>query len=342
MLDLESFLVKNNIPDETWKQSGLEWQNLIDIAQDHEENKPHLTQAAEYFAKIIQGFKSVHSVRWRVKDTEHLIEKIIRKAAAGSEKYTKINKANYIEKITDLVGVRAIHLFKDEAHEIDAKIRKVWTPIETPIAYIRAGDSDEQNIVFENAGIEVKPHPAGYRSLHYVVASQPTQRKIITEIQVRTIFEEGWSEIDHRVRYPNFSDNETVEYFLNIFNRIAGNADEMGSFVKNLNARLSLMEENLKQATIEKEKSIAAMTQALQELENAKEKDAKSKSIIEKLQKNLDQFKSRSELERINNIGSVIGEIGLGMGFSPARAKEMAATLKLTPAPVFKENKPKG
>ncbi|HHQ4619896.1 TPA: hypothetical protein ACSP2N_003953, partial [Aeromonas veronii] len=47
-------------------------------------------------------------------------------------------------------------------------------------------------------------------------------------------FEEGWSEIDHVVRYPNFSNNQHVSNFLQIFNRLSGSADEMGSFAKQL------------------------------------------------------------------------------------------------------------
>lgn len=38
-------------------------------------------------------------------------------------------------------------------------------------------------------------------------------------------------EIDHKVRYPNFSDDKLIESILQTFNRIAGSADEIGSFV---------------------------------------------------------------------------------------------------------------
>lgn len=99
---------------------------------------------------------------------------------------------------------------------------------EDPVAYIREGDDKSQ---LEEAGIEVKVHRAGYRSIHYVFTSKPFNSEVVFEVQTRTLFEEGWSEIDHKVRYPNFSDDKLIESILQTFNRIAGSADEIGSFV---------------------------------------------------------------------------------------------------------------
>jgi hypothetical protein len=61
----------------------------------------------------------------------------------------------------------------------------------------------------------------------------------ITELQVRTVFEEGWSEIDHQVRYPVVTNAPLLEQFVTIFNRLAGTADEMGSFLKALSVHLN-------------------------------------------------------------------------------------------------------
>ena len=53
--------------------------------------------------------------------------------------------------------------------------------------------------VFRDNGCEINLHKAGYRSVHYLVKSRLSNRIVIAEIQVRTIFEEGWSEIDHQI-----------------------------------------------------------------------------------------------------------------------------------------------
>ncbi len=91
-------------------------------------------------------------------------------------------------------------------------------------------DDLEQYKGHENC--ETKQHNDSYRSIHYIVpAGEIHSEKISCEIQTRTIFEEAWSEIDHKVRYPSFSEDPHLKQFLNIFNRLAGSADEMGSYV---------------------------------------------------------------------------------------------------------------
>ena len=60
----------------------------------------------------------------------------------------------------------------------------------------------------------------------------------IVEIQVRTIFEEGYGEIDHRLRYSHHEIPEILKSNLMLFNRIVGSADEMASLINTLNNEL--------------------------------------------------------------------------------------------------------
>lgn len=226
------FRQQNGITDAEWEIAKIDWDTLSAIGSHHEEQKNSLARAAEAMARDLQSIDRAHSVRFRVKDTDHLLVKIIRKRVEGSEKYSDIGLQNYQAKITDLVGVRALHLFKEDLFRIDRSIRDAWELEENPpVAYVRGGDFGEK---LEDAGFDVKAHKAGYRSVHYIVSTSPGRQKILVEIQVRTIFEEGWAEIDHTVKYPNFSDDESVAEFLGIFNRLAGAADEMGSFVRRM------------------------------------------------------------------------------------------------------------
>ena len=290
-LPLDEFLKENRIDEETWKKADIKWSILQEIAKDHEEAAINLENSAEFFAKTIQKFSRVHSVRWRVKSTAHLIAKIIRKRSEGNSKYAVITKENYFELVTDLVGVRALHLFKEDCLEIVAALNSIFVSIEPPVAYIREGDSDGLKKKLEENGFEVKNHPAGYRSIHFVTASTPLNRKIIAEIQIRTIFEEGWSEIDHKIRYPNYSDNELVKYFLEVFNRMAGSADDMGSFVLGLVATLTELKN-------EKDVAFQGMELALNKLESVKKQDKESKENLAKLKEEFDRFK---EASRTNN-----------------------------------------
>ncbi|NTJ40233.1 RelA/SpoT domain-containing protein [Vibrio vulnificus] len=93
--------------------------------------------------------------------------------------YIGINKDNYHEIITDLVGIRALHLFKDDCLEIDSYLCGIWNTKEKPTYYVR--DGDETKDEFEQ--FDVKQHPAGYRSLHYVFESQPLNQIVYTEVR---------------------------------------------------------------------------------------------------------------------------------------------------------------
>jgi len=339
ILSLEDFLRKNHISQKSWEESGCDLMVMSQIAESHDRAIEHLRDTAEFFARVIQKIPSVHSVRWRVKETSHLVEKIVRKCIAGSEKYLKIDASNYSETVTDLVGLRALHLFKGETLDIDAAIREIWTPMEKPVAYVRDGDQQGLAAEFSSRGIEIKEHPAGYRSVHYVFSSQPTQRKVLVEVQTRTLFEEGWSEIDHRVKYPNFSDNPAISYFLTIFNRLAGSADEMGSFVQTLTTTLHEQERRISEANRQHEMSLEKMEATIFELEELRQQDAESrasvadlKGQISKLKKDLHAGKEVPgllglDLSMFEAMHGLSANLGLTQLDAASSAQRLAATL---------------
>lgn len=337
-LSLEEFLEKNRIDQETWEKATIDWPILQAIAADHEENSVKLEDWAQVIAKTIQKFSRVHSVRWRVKNVEHLIAKIIRKRSADIPKYADITLENYFEIVTDLVGVRALHLFKIDCLDIDKSLKETWTEIEPAVAYIRSGDSNEMKEQFQNQGFEVKEHNAGYRSIHYVVESTPHKRKTITEIQVHTIFEEGWSEIDHAIRYPNFSDNEQIGYFLEIFNRMAGSADDMGGFVLGLVATLNRLQGEIEIATKEKDASFEGMEQALSQLDNVKKQDTASKDSIATLKAEIAKLKSARIDNSLLNLPNNENKAWPRTFGDLERAKSMAGILGLVNPALHSQN----
>ncbi len=247
-MELDVFLARNNITSEDFKKCKLDWELIKSIGADHQSKFQSLEDLANSYAKKIQRFSKVHSVRWRIKDPEHLMVKVIRKTTPDSgyykESYLTINVENYFHTITDLIGMRALHLFKQDCFEIIDSLDDTWEKKENITVYIRNGDKDDDYSKYPDWNVEL--HKAGYRSIHFVFSDKPYKKlEVCTEVQVRTIFEEGWSEIDHKIRYPNFSDNEDIAAFLDIFNRLAGSADEMGSFVKALSTMIKCNEEEL-------------------------------------------------------------------------------------------------
>ncbi len=146
------------------------------------------------------GFPTVHSVKSRLKDRNHLGEKLSRKWDDANP----IDGANIFERVTDLAGVRVLHLYQDQFPKIHAEIMgKVnvladWHLPEAPKAYTW---DPESRIFFETLGVEVQIKESFYTSVHYLVRPR-ADSPICCEIQVRTLFEEIWGEVDHGLNYP--------------------------------------------------------------------------------------------------------------------------------------------
>ncbi len=266
----KEFLARMEIDPERLITLGRDVQILVDIADDYETHKNDLLDEASYIANKLQRCDGVHTVRSRIKDKSHVIEKIIRKweCEQVAEKYDTISKKNYKSVISDLVGVRAIYLFKNDCVSVHEYILSKWRQEEPVVIYFRNGDDLTK---YENfSDCVTKEHDKGYRSIHYIIPIKNLdEQQVKCEIQTRTIFEEGWSEIDHKVRYPNFSDNPYLKEFLDIFNRISGSADEMGSFVNSLSQLIkknNLREENRKLIIQTHEKKILELEKKIDQL----------------------------------------------------------------------------
>ena len=236
----EEFFKAFSISEDYFNSTGLKWDELMKIYKDYKELIPGLEKEAEHIVSKLIDCKSVHSVRRRVKKPSHLIEKIIRKGSKYAEK--NISVENYKEIITDLIGIRVLHLFKDDWKDIHCEITNLWDTKETPQINIRRGDYNMMELEnsIKEMGCEIIVRDHGYRSIHYLIGVPVTKKEeVLVEIQVRTVFEEAWSEIDHLMRYPYDIDNPLITEYLAIFNRIVGSADEMGTFIKKIKGQLS-------------------------------------------------------------------------------------------------------
>ncbi len=278
MILKDAFLKKYNISKDDFSKSKVDWNEVKEIYIHYQGIKNQFEPTAKDIVERLIQLRCVHSVKYRIKDSEHLIEKIIRKKIASNKKIFSLN--NYTEKITDIIGIRALHLFKDDWLNIHDFIINTWDLKEKPIAYIREGDTKSYISNFKDKGCNIKKHEHGYRSVHYLIATNPTKKSFITEIQVRTIFEEGWSEIDHVIRYPYDMKNPLLAQYLNIFNRFAGGADEMGTYIKFLQLELNLKEKK----NIEDEKHIKQLQKIINKLKIDKATKTELNSSLRNLQ----------------------------------------------------------
>ena len=149
--------------------------------------------------------------------------------------------------VTDLIGIRVFFLYREDWKHFHQYLTSRFENnpalyiqdrladfnedpdhyylAERPRAYKRTGDSkiyDGNEIQIISDGI--------YRSLHYIVKYQGQY----IEIQGRTLFEEGWGEVDHDIVYKEAEDDEMLRDYSKLLNRLSGLADEMSSYFRRM------------------------------------------------------------------------------------------------------------
>lgn len=168
----------------------------------------------------LPGLPVVHSVKMRLKDQGHLREKLIRKWDDESP----IGPDNLFARVTDLAGVRVLHLHQEQFIKIHKEIMgkvndlKDWHLPEAPQAY--TWDPESQKF-FEGLGIAVQIKESFYTSVHYLVRPRDDS-PICCEIQVRTLFEEIWGEVDHALNYPAPSTKLSCREQLRVLAKLVG------------------------------------------------------------------------------------------------------------------------
>lgn len=152
----------------------------------------------------------IHSIKSRLKDPDHLRDKLRRKLQGCKDRKEEFNidEKNLFSRVNDLVGIRLLHLHTTQIQAIDGVIKNIFQEMgielrEGPTA--RTWD-DESRSFFSKIGIATQTSPTMYTSVHYVVAS--SSRTLVTcEIQIRTLMEEVWGEVDHSINYPHKIDS---------------------------------------------------------------------------------------------------------------------------------------
>lgn len=184
---------------ELYRQKEFVISKFLNSVRYFFENNPTLTTGT---------MPVVHSVKFRLKDPDHLREKIIRKEEQRKDEGLVITKENLFSVITDFAGIRILHIHQQQFSIIHNEIMQQlsngdWMLIETPVAYTW---DPECETFFSGYGINVKRKESYYTSVHYLVRPNNSETGVCCEIQVRTLFEEIWGEIDHTINYPHETD----------------------------------------------------------------------------------------------------------------------------------------
>lgn len=165
-------------------------QHAPEILAQYEANYGLFNDFSRYCENLIRELVSgaghrVHSVNARVKKREQLEEKLRR---AGKE-YEELSA------VTDVVGIRIITYFEDEVDRIGSLIEREFS--------VDAQQSIDKRKVLD-------PDRFGYLSLHYIcslseprvgLAENRRYKDLVCEIQIRSVLQHAWAEIEHDLGY---------------------------------------------------------------------------------------------------------------------------------------------
>lgn len=260
--DLRRIQKKLNISDKSIENCPISRDELKRIYDDYIAYYPKLQEMrTEILSTLNAGMTGeVHSIRTRIKLPDHLIGKIIRGVYRNPKKYQLVTVESYKKIITDFIGVRIIILDKRDWLGVHKDLLRVYRNLperyilrpgdivtnydryadevnsgrnsvecgyhaERPVAYI---SSDDDRELYQDPYLKVDNSKAHYRSLHYIIR----YKELYYEIQMRTLFEEGWLEFDHRMKYPNDQYNKKKQEYIGILSNLAIAADRLISFYR--------------------------------------------------------------------------------------------------------------
>lgn len=132
-----------------------------------------------------------HSITSRAKDPESFERKAAQLTPEGTAKYSRP-----MEQITDKAAVRIITYFLNTVEEVAAVV------------------SEQFEVLEQERKVSNDPTRFGYQSTHYLVKYLPARttlpeysrfRDLLAEIQVRTILQHAWAEIEHDIQYKSSS-----------------------------------------------------------------------------------------------------------------------------------------
>ncbi|MDD2179118.1 RelA/SpoT domain-containing protein [Acidovorax sp. D2M1] len=139
------------------------------------------------------GGVDVTKVEGRVKDVDECVRKFVRKYRPTlEESNTPYDIQTYI---TDLIGVRVVCLYEDELEKIAQIVRAHFAVIDVTDK-VTAVESTEASF--------------GYKGLHLDLRLSAAERDLpehaayaqwAFELQVRTIIQDSWSVLDHKIKY---------------------------------------------------------------------------------------------------------------------------------------------
>jgi putative GTP pyrophosphokinase len=165
----------------------------------HGVNLKRMEEAKDSFISLLtalitrSGGIEVSKIEGRVKDREECVRKFNRKYRTNLEKDGV--EYSIIEHISDLIGLRVVCLYEDDIERTRQVIGRHFNVIEVTDK-IAAIESTESNFGYKGLHLDAKLGEARSRAEEY-----QDYADLPMEIQIRTIVQDSWSVLDHKIKY---------------------------------------------------------------------------------------------------------------------------------------------
>jgi ppGpp synthetase/RelA/SpoT-type nucleotidyltranferase len=172
----------------------------------YDANHANLRNAMDSFSTLLKSMLqsvpdvSLSNVAGRVKERDECVKKFSRKYRPALE--TTQTPYTIKETITDLIGLRVVCLYEDEVDNIKNAISREFDVID---------------ITDKIAQVEGTEASFGYKGLHLDLKLNAARQDMAEyrayaefpfELQIRTVVQDSWSIIDHKIKYKKSIPND--------------------------------------------------------------------------------------------------------------------------------------
>lgn len=151
-----------------------------------------------FFMELLKGREELISVRYRIKSRESIKEKILRQ-----NYYLRCEEPEDILKIMpDIIGIRIECRFNDDEGEVFDEIRKFFDQSEDSTWYHTKEDKD---ILIDLRALQPQYQQNGFEI--YKIDGKYSYHGVTInfELQIKSMVNVFWGDIEHRILYKNFN-----------------------------------------------------------------------------------------------------------------------------------------
>ena len=179
----------------------LTYENVVSYRSDHENNFNQILETLnKHFIKARDDNKiNIYMTKYRVKTADSLYLK------------TKKDNTSNLYEINDIAGYRIVCLFEQDLLSVHNFILDSLSKLGYKVTHFKYFNWEEESIIkclidkigIIDKSIEILPKnkPSKYKSIHYLIEYNQGSRLYTFEIQLRTLLQDVWGELEHALKY---------------------------------------------------------------------------------------------------------------------------------------------